>query len=625
MGTVYRAFDLKLGRDVALKVVSAEDETSELFLRFVQEGAAAARIRHPNVVQVFNAGSEGGYAYLAMQLLSGETLAECLTRRGRLPLTLAVDFTLPICSALMTAHDAGVLHRDLKPANIFLADVGRGAPEPYLLDFGISKLDGPVDAALTQNPRFLGTPFYIAPEQADGAAGSWLSDQYSLALCLYECLLGVRPFEQHKSSLVKLLRHVAEGAIVPARDIDVSIPMGLDAILSRALATDPRDRYESMRDFGAALLPFASPTQRHIWQAAFVTANDETMTSASTPVIEPGTPLPDRSGEVTVQVLGPPRQTKRMTDTLSQSPDFDAVRSSLSRRDLPLGSAGADPTNQRMDNKASERPRAASPSLPPSSSRRFNSVGVERPIPREPKRSPLAIAALSAIGVCSLWMSAWLINEELTRTAIPTYTAEVAVTPIDAEITLDGTTLSRGSLSLVLPKDGERHELLITHPNYEPSKILFQDRPPAPKITLRPLDLPPESMAEHLLSKEDRTFEDNSQGQQPDEVRTILAASPARAATSPPQTRAPSSPGASDRATPDDQIVVEGSSASDAAVSNPGATNPGASKSESSSDVLAGGTVAPASAADTKNGTAPSSNPASPSLIRTGNLDPWAK
>jgi serine/threonine protein kinase len=187
MGSVYRAFDLKLGRLVALKLVSAPDETSELFLRFVPEGAATARFRHPNVVQVYDAGSENGCAFLAMQLFEGETLADRLTRVHRLPLAQAVNVILPICSALASAHRAGVLHRDLKPANIFLADVQRGAPEPYLLDFGISKLDGLADAAVTHNSRLLGTPFYLAPEQADGAPGSALADQYSLALCLSEC------------------------------------------------------------------------------------------------------------------------------------------------------------------------------------------------------------------------------------------------------------------------------------------------------------------------------------------------------------------------------------------------------------------------------------------------------
>ncbi len=482
MGTVFRAFDLKLGRDVALKVVSAEDEASELFLRFVQEGAAAARIRHPNVVQVYNAGSEGGYAYLAMQLLDGETLADLLQRRGRLPLTAAVDFMLPICSALMAAHEAKVLHRDLKPANIFLADLARGTPEPYLLDFGISKLEGPVDAALTQNPRFLGTPFYIAPEQADGASSTWKSDQYSLALCLYESLLGVRPFEQHKSSLVNLLRHVAEGKIQNPRDLDVSIPVGLSDTLVRALSTTPDDRFESMGQFGAALLPFASPRQRQTWQAAFLTANDATMASVNAPVHDREEQLSQRSAEVTIGRTRPPHPSAP-PDTDAKTQSFDPTRSALSRRSPPLAPDRLNPISTVSSESSAE------PSSSPGSSRRFNSVGVPKQTPRpEPRRTPLTIAFVLLAGIITLTMSYSLIRDEFGAPQQATYTAEVTVTPRDAEITLDGTTLSRGSLSLVLPRDGERHELLITHPDFEPSKILFQDRPPARLIALRPTE-----------------------------------------------------------------------------------------------------------------------------------------
>ncbi len=283
MGTVYRATHMTLGKQVALKIVRTDDPESELCQRFLQEGIAASRVRHPNVVEVLDAGRDGDTAYLAMQLLEGETLAECLSRQGRLPVTYAIDLILPVCAALMAAHEAGVLHRDLKPANIFLTDVGRGEPEPILLDFGISKILGPVDAALTQNPRFLGTPLYIAPEQAEGAAGSALSDQYSLALSLYECLLGVRPYEKYASSLIQLLRRVAEGEIKPPRDLDAGIPEELDEALCRALSPDPEERFPSMREFGAALLPFASATRGALWQHSFIDA-ERTMASASSPV-----------------------------------------------------------------------------------------------------------------------------------------------------------------------------------------------------------------------------------------------------------------------------------------------------------------------------------------------------
>jgi len=380
MGSVYRAFDLKLGRVVALKLVSAEDETSELFLRFVREGAAAARIRHPNVVQVYDAGSENGCAFLAMQLLEGETLAEKLARVTRLPLSEAVDVILPICSAMAAAHQAGVLHRDLKPANIFLADMQRGTPEPYLLDFGISKLDGLADAALTQNTQLLGTPFYLAPEQADGAPGSAWADQYSLALCLYECLLGVRPFEQHKTSLMKLLRHIAEGNVPAPRQVDASIPLALDAVLTRALATDPTARFGSMREFGAALLPFASLGVRHLWQGAF---SDEPSDQERSSAVEAPSPLGPDLAQVRIPSI--PSSEVAVESSILLPPPSSGERSTL---------------------------HSSRPSKGPASSRRFNSVGVEKYDPPRPEqRSLLAHVFFFSVGFCALTMSIVLVTE----------------------------------------------------------------------------------------------------------------------------------------------------------------------------------------------------------------------
>ena len=589
MGTVYRAFDLKLQRDVALKIVSAEDESSELFLRFVQEGAAAARIRHPNVVQVFNAGAEGGYAYLAMQLLEGETLAEHLARRGRLPLTCAVDYVLPICAALMAAHEAGVLHRDLKPANIFLAEVGKGSPEPYLLDFGVSKLDGPVDAALTQNPRFLGTPFYIAPEQADGAAGSWLSDQYSLALCLYECLLGVRPFEEHKSSLMKLLRHVAEGGIPSARNVDMSIPLGLDSVLDRALSRAPTDRFESMRDFGAALLPFASPIQRQIWLPTFVSATDSTMASVDAPSFHPNSW--EHSGEVTIDRTGGRSASSRLSESSKRTAAF----------------AEANPLSQEVPSTTSFRPgswdsahfgsEGGPRTTTPPSSRRFNSMGVERPPAPESKHSPLALALLAAIGACTLAMSFWLFREEFGSSPRSTYVAEVEVKPADAEITLDGTTLSRGSLSLVLPKNGERHELLITHPEYEPSKVLFQDRPPAPSISLRRLVAEEQPV---IREEPAASFSSN-----PKETAVSNISTPARR-HDPAATSSAITPSTEDAHSGNAPTLLAATPELEPAVEEP----------------LDGPSDVPS---DSPSGAAPKPPATHPPQIHTGNLNPWAE
>jgi serine/threonine protein kinase len=356
MGVVYQAFDVKLGRTVALKVVSAVDRTGENVLRFIQEGAAAARIRHPNVVQVFSAGSQGDCAYLAMQLLDGETLATCLSREGQLPIHRAVDCILPLCSALMAAHDAGVLHRDLNPASIFLAKLERGEAEPYLLDFGIAKLDVRLEGNRAQDPRFWHSLCYIAPEQADGAPGSALSDQYSLALCLYACLLGESPFGQFKSSRTKLLRHISEGKIPSARSLDPSIPLGLDAVILRALSKHPRDRFESMQAFGSALLPFASALQYQLWHAAFLSAEEHSRVSARAPL-----------------GANPPRSAPLVRAELNESSSFDPG---------------------------------------PCSSRRFNALGVATPQVEYSPPSLLVRVFFGLMGIGCLAMSVWLVAEE---------------------------------------------------------------------------------------------------------------------------------------------------------------------------------------------------------------------
>ncbi|MCH2108434.1 MAG: serine/threonine protein kinase, partial [Polyangiaceae bacterium] len=283
MGDVYEATHLRLGKRVALKLLMAGQGDPELRERFLQEGIAASRIRHPNVVEVMDAGQDGEHDYLVMALLEGESLADHLKRTGRLNLTAAVDLIIPLCAALHCAHRVGVVHRDIKPGNIFLADVGRWQPEPMLLDFGISKLVGSQDHSLTQNPRFIGTPFYIAPEQAEGAPGSALSDQYSLALTLYELILGIRPFEEESDSLLRLLRAITEKPIPYARHYDQSLPEDLEEVLSVGLAKAPNNRFDDLQDFGAALLPFASLTIQRIWEGAFVSA-DRTLNSINSPI-----------------------------------------------------------------------------------------------------------------------------------------------------------------------------------------------------------------------------------------------------------------------------------------------------------------------------------------------------
>lgn len=498
MGDVYEATHLTLQKKVALKILRNDGIDGEARKRFLQEGVAACRVRHPNVVDVTDAGEHEQQAYLAMALLDGETLAECLQRQGRLPLTYCVDLMLPVCAALEAAHRAGVLHRDLKPGNLFLADVGRGEPEPMLLDFGISKILGHVDAELTQNPQFLGTPLYIAPEQADGAAGSPASDQYSLALTLYETLLGIRPYEKHKHSLIQLLRAVAEADIRPPRAFDPSIPQALEDALMRALSKDPARRFPTIREFGAALLPFSSTARGALWQHAFIDA-ERTMASASGPVSQTSS-----SRRVMVSVDTPdvpstvphPGFDSKQASTRAASPfedarttpneSFDAERSSISRKARSPATALPDVGSEdAADQDAGAEPSAEGPAFAGVPSEQPSSPARRRPVPAQKNarsfRIAMVLLALS-LAASAVFATILVVRSEVGQSE--SFEVDVTTDPREAVIEIDGQQVGSGRFRGAYPKDGTRHRLVVHDAGYESMAVTFADVPPPSRISL---------------------------------------------------------------------------------------------------------------------------------------------
>jgi eukaryotic-like serine/threonine-protein kinase len=185
MGTVYRAFDERLQRQVAVKEIPGSDAA-----RALREAHAVARLNHPGIVTLYELGSQGERALFVSELVEGETLSE-LTRRGDITDREVAEFGAEICAALNHAHERGVVHRDLKPQNVIVrADDGAGA-RAKLMDFGIATVSGA--PTLTATGEVVGTLAYMAPEQAEGRAAGEAADVYSLALTLYECLAGVNP------------------------------------------------------------------------------------------------------------------------------------------------------------------------------------------------------------------------------------------------------------------------------------------------------------------------------------------------------------------------------------------------------------------------------------------------
>ena len=241
MGVVYKARDPQIDRMVALKTVSLRgqepEEESEFRRRFQNEAQAAGRLHHPGIVAVFDVGEEpeSHEPYIVLEYVAGEALNKMLAREKKLPLARALQLAEEIAEALEYAHAQGVIHRDIKPGNILIAPDGRSK----IADFGIAKLNL---AHFTLPGKVLGTPAYMAPEQLTGEGADGRSDLFSLGVILYAMVTGHSPFQGDSATTVCF--KVANREPVPASALDLSLPPELDAIISRAMAKDPKKRYQ---------------------------------------------------------------------------------------------------------------------------------------------------------------------------------------------------------------------------------------------------------------------------------------------------------------------------------------------------------------------------------------------
>jgi serine/threonine protein kinase/predicted ATPase len=244
MGKVYAGQHLRLSRPVAIKILlSKYSSNPDAVERFRHEARAASALGHPNIVEVFDFNkSEDGHWYIVMELLEGEDLRGLLKRERRLSPTACTPILRQTCDALDLAHSKGLVHRDLKPSNIFLRRLA-GRREVKLLDFGVAKVLG-ADLGLTMDGAMLGTPHYMAPEQAAGEGGlTPRVDVYAVGTVLFEMLVGRRPFEGDSPLAVLHLRATREAP--PATSIVPTLPAEVDPVLRRALARNPSDRFES--------------------------------------------------------------------------------------------------------------------------------------------------------------------------------------------------------------------------------------------------------------------------------------------------------------------------------------------------------------------------------------------
>ncbi|MCP5102953.1 MAG: serine/threonine protein kinase [bacterium] len=247
MATVYKAHELSLNRMVALKVLSPQlSEDADFVKRFQREAQAAAKLNHPNIVQVYAIGEEEGLHYFAMEYVKGTTLAHIKKDEGTLEPGRAVAITRQVAEALGEAHKAGLVHRDIKPSNIMLDASGKAK----VADFGIAFV---IEAKtkLTQAGSIIGTPEYLSPEQCEGKPVDGRSDIYSLGVTLYEVLTGRTPYEA--DTPVSMLMKIVKGNFPPIGEVNPKVPQPVQKLVEKMMETDPQKRYADVNQLLAAI------------------------------------------------------------------------------------------------------------------------------------------------------------------------------------------------------------------------------------------------------------------------------------------------------------------------------------------------------------------------------------
>ncbi len=245
MGTVYLAYQDNLGRELAIKLMAPEFVRDEEFVeRFRREGRIAAKLRHPNIVQVYDFCDREGLYFIAMEYLGSRTLKNYVQDHGRVPVEDSIRLIDQLLAALDHAHRQGIVHRDIKPANVMVTDGNDAA----LTDFSIAQMKSA--SKLTQTGSVLGTPEYMAPEQFEGKTDS-RSDLYACGVILYEMLTGFSPF--HADTIAEIMKRQLFTAPDPPSAVDFTIPEPISQVVVKSLAKNPDDRYQTAADMRAAM------------------------------------------------------------------------------------------------------------------------------------------------------------------------------------------------------------------------------------------------------------------------------------------------------------------------------------------------------------------------------------
>lgn len=246
MSTVYRGLDVRLDRPVALKVMDARYAGDQQFLtRFHREARAIASLKHPGLVAIYDQGNDPAHPFLVMELIEGGTLRELLRERGPMPPHAVAAVLQPVLGGLGVAHRAGLVHRDVKPENVLISDDG----EVKLVDFGLVR--AVAEAGVTSTSVILGTAAYLSPEQVLGADTGPCSDVYSVGIMAFELLTGTTPFTG--DSAITVANQRLDQDVPPPSSLIDGVPPQFDALIARATARDPDDRFADAAAMSAEL------------------------------------------------------------------------------------------------------------------------------------------------------------------------------------------------------------------------------------------------------------------------------------------------------------------------------------------------------------------------------------
>ncbi len=455
MGAVFEAKHMAIGRRVAVKLVQpALASSAQLVARFIQEARTAAEIRHPNVVEVSDFGNEGGQLYLVMEYLQGEALTDMIERDSPVSPTNILRVLDPVMRALVVLHRKGIVHRDIKPDNIYLAiEEEDGAPVPKLLDFGIAKRTQD-EVRLTQTGAAMGTPIYMAPEQVMGARDvTGAADQYALGVILFEALTNATPHsaENYNSLIIAKVTEPAQSLALLRPDL----PPGLVEAIMRSLATRPEERFGSVEEFRKALEVYGS---LEVTGAVVAPAAAKSDAFAGTLLGPAGGPVATGA-----HAKMPPPVTDATPATRVAAP---IASNALLATDAPLEKKSIAPP-----------PIAQRRSMVPWIVAGVVAIAAGVPITwRLTTRGSSSTDRASQQSASHAASPAPVPPAGSANAAPEQATLSFEFEPREAEIFFDEQRLGVGRASIVVPRDGRRHQLRVTAPGHQPmSDVVVAD------------------------------------------------------------------------------------------------------------------------------------------------------